>query len=102
MGTLTSKCTCGDSPDYVDYVKTAVNQVKWRCEDLVIKWSITSGDTRRDHGGSVTDTRLQVGLVVSSSKPWVNYLPGLGLKTEGGSRDGMWHHCRVHVKETTS
>lgn len=35
---------------------------------------------RRDHGGNVADTQLQLGLVVSVSKPWATGLPGLGLK----------------------
>jgi hypothetical protein len=37
-------------------------------EDLVTRWSRISSDTRRDYGGSIADTRLQLGLVVSASK----------------------------------
>jgi hypothetical protein len=42
----------------------------------------TSGDTRRDRGGSIADMRLQLGLVVSASKPWATSLSGLGLKIQ--------------------
>lgn len=36
-----------------------VDQVERVCEDLVIMWSRTSGDTCQDHGGVVADMRLQ-------------------------------------------
>jgi hypothetical protein len=38
-------------------------------EDLVIGWSRIDSDTRRDHGGGVAETLLQLGLVVWPSKP---------------------------------
>lgn len=74
LATSTSKCTCEDNIDGVDHVK----QVH---EDMVIGWSRTSGDMHRDRGGSVENTRLQLGLVVLSSKLRADGLPCLGLKT---------------------
>jgi hypothetical protein len=47
----------------------------------MIRWLRTSGDTCRDHRGSVADMRLQLGLVVSTSKLWAVGLPGLGVET---------------------
>jgi hypothetical protein len=38
-------------------------------KDLVIGWLRTSGDTHRDCVGGVADTRLQLGLAISTSKP---------------------------------
>jgi hypothetical protein len=86
LATLTSKCTWGDGIDGVNQVRIAVDQVKQRREDLVIRQSRTSGDTCWDCWGNVADTRLQQGLVVSSSKSW------------GGSRGGLWHHWRACIK----
>ena len=42
--------------------------------------------------------RLQLGLVVLASRPQVESLLGLGLKTKGGSQGNTWHHRRACVE----
>ena len=80
LGTSTSKCTYGDDVDGVHQVKTPVDKSA-EAQGLDDQWSRTSGDTRRDYGGSVADTRLHLGLAVSALKPWAVGLPGLDLET---------------------
>jgi hypothetical protein len=69
-------------------------------KDLVIGWLRTSGDTHRDCVGGVADTRLQLGLVVSTSKPRAASSTRLGLKARriSGQHARTWHHRRPWIK----
>ena len=60
------------------------------------------GDTCRDRGCGIADTFLQLCLVVWTSKPLADGLPGLGLKTYDGVRGGIWHYRGVCVESKLS
>ena len=54
--------------------------------------SRTDDDRRRDRGGGVAETLLQLGLVVTLGSKPLAMVYWLGLKTRDGLRDDTWCH----------
>jgi hypothetical protein len=89
----------GDGPWMASMWRCRLTKSRWVCEDLVIGWLRTSGDTRRDCRAGVVDMRPQLGLAVSASKPWaVEVCQVWASKPWAGSQGGMWRHQRACLK----
>jgi len=69
MGTPMIECTSEGGVNVLMKSRWRLTKSCGGAEDLVIGWSRTIGDTRRDRGGSVVDSLLQLVLVVLTLKP---------------------------------